>query len=273
MSRSPVGIIYPIPCDPPTFIERLAMRLKTTAGYCLVCGCLTVFSDWGENLRETGRCAICRSNNRQRQLAHVLCQAVSEQVGVAVRCLRDLRRFAISIYNTESSGPLHAVLSKLPAYVASEYFGPQYAPGEMVNGVRHEDLMALSFPDCSFDVVLSADVFEHIPKPYQAHREVWRVLRPGGRHIFTVPFHQTQYLDDILARPVKGGKPQIIKEALYHHDPLRPEGALVYTIFSLEMLIRLNRMGFYVRMHRLYRPVLGILGCNGLVFEAIKIGK
>ena len=96
------------------------------------------------------------------------------------------------------------------------------------------------------------------------------MLRPGGRHIFTVPFHQTQYLDDVLAEPGEGGKPRIVKKALYHDDPLRRRGVLVYTIFSLEMLIRLRRIGFRTHMYRLYRPLWGILGSNGLVFEAIK---
>jgi len=264
-------MVYPIPCEPPTLIERIALRLGVTAGYCPVCGRLTVFVLWGENLRETGTCAICRSKNRQRQIAYVLCAAISEQAGFSIRRLADLHRVAsFSLYNTEATGALHAALLSLPGYVASEYFGPERVPGEVVGGVQHEDLTNLSFPDCSFDVVLSSEVFEHIPEPYRAHREVWRVLRPGGRHIFTVPFHQTGYLDDVLAEPGEGDKPLIVRRALYHDDPLRPKGALVYTIFSLEMLIQLRRIGFRTYMYRLYRPLWGILGSNGLVFEAIK---
>lgn len=252
-------------------VEQAAVRLTATVGYCLVCGHVTIFKAWQKNLRETGVCLFCRSKNRQRQIAYVLCMVVSEQRRLAVRRIADLYKLtAISIYNTEASGALHIALSRLPGYVSSEYFGPEYISGKFVNGVRHEDLTALSFPDNSFDIVLSSDVLEHIPDPYQAHREVWRVLRPGGRHIFTVPFHQTGYLDDVLAKRKRNGELQIVKEAIYHCDPLRPEGSLVYTIFSLEMLVRLNRIGFQTRIHRLYCPLLGILGPNGLVFEAIK---
>ncbi|MEM2001671.1 MAG: methyltransferase domain-containing protein [Thermofilaceae archaeon] len=271
MRKAPVGIVYPIPDDPPTLVERIALSLKVTLGYCPVCGRFTFFWAWGTNLRETGVCAVCRSKNRQRQLAYVLCRTLSGQVGFTLHSLSDLHRLSsLSIYNTEASGSLHAALSRLSGYVASEYFGPGYLPGEMVNGVRHEDLTALSFPDASFDIVLSSDVLEHVSNPYQAHREIWRVLRPGGRHIFTVPFHQTRYLDEVLAEPGEGGTPRVVKKALYHDDPLRPEGALVYTIFSLEMLIQLAHIGFRTLMYRLYQPLWGILGSNGLVFEAIK---
>ena len=49
--------------------------------------------------------------------------------------------------------------------------------------VRHEDLRSLSFPNNSFDLVLSAEVFEHIPEPYKALNEVFRVLKPGGSYV------------------------------------------------------------------------------------------
>ena len=35
---------------------------------------------------------------------------------------------------------------------------------------------------------LCVQVFVHIPMPYQAHHELFRILKPGGSHVFTVPF-------------------------------------------------------------------------------------
>jgi SAM-dependent methyltransferase len=45
----------------------------------------------------------------------------------------------------------------------------------------------LPFPDRSFDVVVSFDVFEHIPDSDAHLREVVRVLAPGGRYLLQTP--------------------------------------------------------------------------------------
>jgi 2-polyprenyl-3-methyl-5-hydroxy-6-metoxy-1,4-benzoquinol methylase len=48
-------------------------------------------------------------------------------------------------------------------------------------------LEALPFADASFDVVLSTEVVEHLPRPIDGIRELVRVLRPGGRLVVTTP--------------------------------------------------------------------------------------
>src|SRR3989344_9344000 len=46
------------------------------------------------------------------------------------------------------------------------------------------------FPDASFDVVSSLDVFEHIDTDEAAMKEGFRVLKPGGVLLTTVPAHR-----------------------------------------------------------------------------------
>lgn len=45
----------------------------------------------------------------------------------------------------------------------------------------------MPFPDESFDLALALDVIEHVPNDLQALEELFRVLRPGGFLLVTVP--------------------------------------------------------------------------------------
>lgn len=264
------NLLYPIYPRKATCFERLALRLGTTIGFCTVCGQVTALTRWQTNFRETGCCVNCRAINRHRQIAAVVCIALREWKGIACRALAEINAHSDwAIFNTESAGALHRYLSRLPGYVCSEYWGSQYMPGEVVNGVRNENLTCLSFPNDTFDFVISSEVLEHIPEPYRAHREIFRVLRPGGQHIFTVPFHSTSYRDDVRAI-IEDGEIKMLQPPIYHGDPLRANGILVYTIFSLEMLLKLNEIGFRTRMYLMYNPTWGILGSNGIVFQSIK---
>jgi SAM-dependent methyltransferase len=258
---------YPIHPRKLTATEKLALRIKFLPMFCTVCGSLSLIYLTNDNFRENCYCVRCRSFNRQRQIAYVLCTLLANK---KIKSLRDLHLADnIAIYNTESGGTLHRFLSRAGRYVSSEYFGDQYTSGQYIDGRMHQDLMCLSFSDNQFDFVFSTDVFEHVADPYVGHQEVYRVLKPGGRHIFTVPFYQSQILDENRASILNG---ELVhhKEPLYHIDPLRPEGVLVFNIFAIEMIVKLAKIGFRTNMHHLYRPSNGILGTNGLVFEAVK---
>ncbi|HEX8476173.1 MAG TPA: class I SAM-dependent methyltransferase [Pyrinomonadaceae bacterium] len=59
----------------------------------------------------------------------------------------------------------------------------------------HQHLVAASataipFPDHSFNTVVANCVIEHIPDLHTTLREIFRVLRPGGRFLFGVPSHR-----------------------------------------------------------------------------------
>ena len=85
------------------------------------------------------------------------------------------------------------------AYLTNEYginvYGTDFDPEEIqlakqLNNERDnlhfkvEDAAELSFADNSFDLVISQNVFHHIPNWQKAVSEIQRVLRPGGSLIW-----------------------------------------------------------------------------------------
>lgn len=53
------------------------------------------------------------------------------------------------------------------------------------------DAMRLPFQDGSFDVIIALDILEHLPDDNAALQEFYRVLKPGGRVIASVPAYQS----------------------------------------------------------------------------------
>lgn len=65
-----------------------------------------------------------------------------------------------------------------------EYIGIDH-DGEAKGVDLRMDAGALTFPDASFDTVVSTSMLEHDPAFWDTLREVGRVLRPGGHLIIT----------------------------------------------------------------------------------------
>ncbi len=254
-----------------TWLEKALLRTRMPwPARCPVCGSTTLITDVGRSLRESCKCLRCKSTNRQRQIAYVVCGAVSRMTGTEIASLKEVaEQQDLVIYNTEAGRQVHDRLAAMPGYLCSEYFGDACTSGDVIGGRMHQDLMALSFDDRSIDLVISSDVLEHMPDPYRAHREIHRVLKPGGTHVFTVPFYQTEFEDEDRTITDIRGNTVFIKDPIYHGDPMRSEGALVHKIFSLEMLVKLGKIGFRTNMYKIYKPSSGILGPNALVFEAV----
>ena len=61
-------------------------------------------------------------------------------------------------------------------------------------GVTHQiDITAIPLADASYDVVMAHHVLEHIPDDRRAMREMFRILRPGGLAILTVPINASRH--------------------------------------------------------------------------------
>jgi SAM-dependent methyltransferase len=134
--------------------------------------------------REGTTCARCGSSIRARQLAATIVARMNARLGTHHRSLAALcasrEAASLSVAEINSAGSLHQFLARLPGLRFSEY-------GSEDPAVPSEDLMALSYADGAFDLVVTSEVLEHVPDYRRALREIKRVLRPDGLHIFTIP--------------------------------------------------------------------------------------
>jgi SAM-dependent methyltransferase len=142
--------------------------------------------------KESCACAGCGATLRARRLARMLLDLYP--VGQPPTAARSIAAWvrapearALCVAEINRIEGLHDVLAALPNVAASD-FAPGASRGAIVNGVRNEDLTRLTYPDDSFDVVLTSETLEHVPDLDAALLEIRRVLVPGGRHLCTVPF-------------------------------------------------------------------------------------
>lgn len=66
------------------------------------------------------------------------------------------------------------------------------------------DVVALPFPDETFDRIVCTEVLEHIPDDARAVSELYRVLKKGGTLAVTVPNHNYPFLWDPLNKVREG---------------------------------------------------------------------
>jgi hypothetical protein len=236
-------------------LRPLRDRRADEAGRCVVCGTDTTFAfnSWtlpdemhaywadpnvsrANARRESLFCRQCCSNLRVRRIAEVLvdlygppgCASFAELVKNPA--FRDLD---IAEVNTIGSlGSLHNLLRQLPKLMFSDYRGPERLGG-LVDGVRNEDMSRFTYTDAAFDIVLSSDTLEHIPDFRAALSETRRVLRPGGRHIFTVPVVWTHENTEVRARIGDDGEIEHLMPALYHG---RGSGAYRFIPVGVDLL-------------------------------------
>jgi SAM-dependent methyltransferase len=98
---------------------------------------------------------------------------IAAGTGIVTRALRDaLPEDARLVATDLSPGMLEVARTK-------------FSPGESVT-LQPADAQALPFPDATFDVVACQFGVMFYPDKDKGHREALRVLKPGGRYIFSV---------------------------------------------------------------------------------------
>ena len=244
-------------------------------GYCAVCGRPSSFHgdfDYAfvdengtrsPNWRERLVCGGCHLNNRVRASIHLFhqeCGPVSSS----------------DIYITEQTTDLYAWMKeRYPNAVGSEFLDNKRDFGSFDGrGIRNESLTGLSFPEESFDYILTFDVLEHIPDYKKAISEMARVLRPGGQVLFSVPFAFESGQHIVRAKINQDGEVEHLMEPEYHGDPINSDGCLCFYHFGWRLLDEFRAAGFdSVKAMFYWSEEFGYLGMDQALFMATKKEK
>lgn len=219
------------------------VRRSPTVGACSVCGHVTAFVWVDGNPRDGLACPFCWGTARHRLVAKVLL----EQFG-GRRALSRLRQLEKSVYVADRHGPLMRGLRHVRDQVTTSDFVPDVALGvPLPGGGTCQDLEDLTYDDETFDIVVTEDVLEHVRHPDTAFAEIRRVLRPGGLHVFTVPFALDR---PTLTRVDTSGDEDVhLLEPEWHGDSIRGR-ILAYRTFGYDLFASLEALGFVTTLRQ-----------------------
>jgi SAM-dependent methyltransferase len=239
-------------------------RAPYLLGRCNICASYTAFFCPNKDLyRESLVCAVCLTTSRYRSIARGILRAIGELRPVESDSLAGLdpsfEGEPLRIYDTQApfywetgAYPIPDLLAKCrwidmqtSIYKPAEALGLKLGPS-----TTNQNLEKLTFEDDSFDIVITSDVMEHVRLDDRAHREISRVLRPGGIYIFTVPHFRNAretFLRVQVVDPDDPSRDVYLTEKEYHGDANSEEGrALSYRSYGTEIDETLGGLGFSV---------------------------
>jgi SAM-dependent methyltransferase len=200
------------------FLNRF--RYKHNTGYCNICEKNTVFIEFGEWLRDYYKCQTCGSIPRNRALVNTM--------NIFYPFWKEL-----NIHESSPGGPLSEFLEKKAKNYSSSHYYENVPRGSYLGKHRSEDLAQMTFNDNEFDLFITSDVFEHVFEPEKAFREIARILKPGGAHIFTMPWYPDFPVSEKRAF-LMNGEIRNLKEPVYHGNPIDEKGSLVTTDWGID---------------------------------------
>ncbi|MGD9020856.1 MAG: class I SAM-dependent methyltransferase [Lysobacterales bacterium] len=200
------------------------------AGYCPICECEVIFSADNEWFRDHLLCSRCASIPRERALMRVLMEHFPGY--------RELKVHESSPVNRGVSNKLK---TECPEYSSSHYFDQvQLGQTDPQSGLRCESLESLTYPDGSFDLFITQDVMEHVFDPARAFREICRVLKPGGAHVFTVPIVNRNSKTQVRASRDESGEIIFHGSAEYHGNDIDDSGSLVTMHWGYDIVAHIH---------------------------------
>lgn len=204
------------------------------------------WADWF-NIREGQYCVKCRCCARTNQLSEAILQELATRTGNLYTNLNDaFKQHSVQelrIAEINSLGNIHPFLAQSLNLYYSEFLSTHPE-------IRSENLESLSYSDNFFDIVLTSETLEHVPNIDKAFAEIHRVLKPGGKHIFTTPV--------VWDRPLTRIRASMLNNQVIHHFPPSYHGSktknqsdyLVFYEFGVDIVDRCKLAGFEVELLR-----------------------
>lgn len=203
------------------------------------------------NFRERLVCAVTNLNNRQRFVCSFLKKLIGQQ-GYT------------SLFTYEQATPVFRYVSHNidgVKIIGSEYLSPEYKPGQIINGIRHEDALNLSFNDESFNVIFSLEVLHRTPDIYKAIRETYRVMKDGGTFLFSTPFNSNITQSRQRAKLTAAGIEHLEDAKYYQGNHFIDKQSPVFYDLGWDLLDIIKECGFKkVYLLCYYSATYGYLG-------------
>lgn len=122
----------------------------------------------------------------------------------------------------------------------------------------HGSCYNIPVPDCTYDYVVSLELIEHLPDGDRLLKELYRVLKPGGKLVLTTPY----------------GKPGIVYDEKYHFKEynsgeLKDALENFFINVQVEGMIQTKSKRRWRKTKKLSRPIRKII--NYLWFFLFKI--
>ena len=169
------------------------------------------------------------------------------------------------------SSPSNRIVAGGCKYYSFSYYMPELERGALLSGGGTcEDIENLTLPDKSVDIFITQDVLEHVFSPERAIKEILRVFKPGGWHIFTTPRDPHRPASVQRAR-LENGQVRELLPAEYHGNPVGDSKALVTFDWGRDFESKLYAWSGVEAL--VLDRVDKIMGIEGVAFEVFALRR
>ena len=200
-------------------------------GICNICGWSGPFIQAHRSIREGFACGGCRGSLRYRAQAEAILSLFNDAHPNLVKLVDDPAWQQLQIYEPGVTGPFRQFFRGADWYTQSFYW-EDVRPGQQRDGLVCQDLTRTTYEDCTFDLIITSDIFEHVRKPLDGFREMHRILKPGGYHIWSVPAVDPLPPETVSRIDTTTDDDIPILPLVYHGSGMSGGRSVVYTDFG-----------------------------------------